>query len=365
MQSCLPAACLAILALSLAGCQQYESIETYRVPKQHVVERLNHVEGAGAKVAQASAGPERTLAAIVLRDTQGWFFKLSGPPAEVGQQKDDFQAFVKSIKFETNGNPSWTLPDGWEEQPGVGMRHVTIEIDADGKPLELSVITLPRGDTDEAEYLLSNINRWRGQVSVPPIQLSDLDQQSQEIELADGKATIIDVEGTSTGSGMRAPFAGGGPMSAAGGDAESAAATVAPIEYTAPKEWTALPASGMRKAAFEVKQGDQRVEITAIDLEPVAGELLPNINRWRGQIGLSEIDQEQLKKDLKPVKVDKHDGYFIELKGPSDGDESQTILGAIVVTQQKAWFFKLVGPTPLAEQEQARFEAFTKSVKFK
>jgi hypothetical protein len=353
----------------LAGCQQQEAIETYSVPKQHVVDRLNHVDGAADRLVQATAGPERTMAAIVLRDAQGWFFKLAGPPDEVGKQQDAFQSFVKSIKFAgPQSNPTWTLPKGWEEQPGTGMRYVTIEIETAGKPLELSVMSLPRGDTSESEYLLANINRWRGQVSLPPIQSSQLSDESQEIELADGKATIIDVKGTASGGGMgRPPFAGGGPMSAVGSDARTEAAPAAMIEYTAPEGWKALPLppDSMRKAAFEVAQDGQRLEITAIDLDPAAGELLPNVNRWRGQVKLPEIDEAQLKKDLQPIEVDGHKGYFVELNGPGEGEASQSLLGAIVITPEKAWFFKLMGPTPLAEQEKARFEAFTKSVKFK
>jgi hypothetical protein len=354
--------------LWLAGCQSEAPIQTYRVPKQHVVERLNKVETAAQKVAREAARPERMLAAIVPQKGQGWFFKLSGPPEQVGKEQQEFQAFIESIEFTgPDSNPKWKLPKGWEERPGEGLRHATIEIDVGGdKPLELSVTTLPRGDVEESEFLLANINRWRGQVSLPPIKPDQLNDETTEVKLADGTATVVDLKGMSSGSAMgRAPFAGGGPMSSVGTPKEPAAAPAAPLEFTTPKEWTAAAVGRMSKAEFEVKEADERVRITVIDLEPSGGELLANVNRWRGQVKLRPIDEQQLKQDLESIKVDGHQGHYVELIGPGEGNDSQAILGVIVHTPQKAWFFKLMGDSPLAEREKARFKAFVGSVKFK
>ena len=54
----------------------------------------------------------------------------------------------------------------------------------------------------------------------------------------------------------------------------------------------------MRKAAFEIEDGEQRVEMTVIDLSVRAGGLLPNVNRWRGQIQLEKVTQEELDAEL-------------------------------------------------------------------
>ena len=67
-----------------------------------------------------------------------------------------------------------------------------------------------------------------------------------------------------------------------------------------PQGWTPGSAGGMRKLAFVVQDGERKVEITAIDLAASAGGLLPNVNRWRGQIQLGEITQEELDKAVTP-----------------------------------------------------------------
>ena len=133
----LPIVAVALVASVVVGCQQQEAILEYRIPKQHVVDRLNHVEGAGQKLTQAAAGPERTMAAIVLRESAGWFFKLSGPPAEVGKQKEDFQKFVEEVYWDldTKADDQWLadiademdLPTEVVGKIGVGEQAVDVD----------------------------------------------------------------------------------------------------------------------------------------------------------------------------------------------------------------------------------------------
>lgn len=53
------------------------------------------------------------------------------------------------------------LPDGWAEQPGSGMRMATYTIE--GTSIDFYLISLGMGD------VVSNVNRWRGQVGLPPV----------------------------------------------------------------------------------------------------------------------------------------------------------------------------------------------------
>jgi len=62
---------------------------------------------------------------------------------------------------------TWTLPKGWSDQPASGMR--------------LGTIIIPSGDTTLSggvfEFggdLVGNINRWRGQVALPPLPASEV-----------------------------------------------------------------------------------------------------------------------------------------------------------------------------------------------
>lgn len=164
-------------------------------------------------------GPKmRTLAAMVNRGRQVWFFKLMGPDDVVAEQKPSFDLFVKSVKF--GGKPEgqgslrsttplatlplptilaastfaavqyvsteagWSVPTlqadggekitkyvapkGWEEDKTPRMMRVmTFFVKEGDKQAEVSVLKLGAGNIGP---LLANVNRWRAQVGAPPVE---------------------------------------------------------------------------------------------------------------------------------------------------------------------------------------------------
>ena len=91
-----------------------------------------------------------------------------------------------------------------------------------------------------------------------------------------------------------------------------------------------------------------------------AASLLPNVNRWRGQLQMQRITQADLEGDLQPIRVGGAEGKFVELHGPA----GKSTVGVIVVHGNSAWFFKMTGDTELAKRETQNFKAFAQSVKF-
>jgi len=63
------------------------------------------------------------------------------------------------------GALKWSLPKGWTEAPGSGMRYATLTPPGAGK-LEMSVVVLPGPAGGEP----ANVNRWRGQIGLPPLE---------------------------------------------------------------------------------------------------------------------------------------------------------------------------------------------------
>jgi hypothetical protein len=196
-----------------SGCEQREAIAHYKVAKAPP-SQAPHNAAAQAPSEQLVGEPkDRTLGAIVPFGEQGWFFKLVGPKDAVAAKSDEFMAFLKSIHFSSQGKPQWTLPQGWQEQEGSGIRFATLLIPTDDKALEVSVTALPRTAGDEAGYLLSNVNRWRGQMKLPSISGEQLAGESTQIELAGATATLVNLLGTAAPNTM-----GGGPFSRGAGD---------------------------------------------------------------------------------------------------------------------------------------------------
>src|SRR4029079_15562887 len=103
--------------------------------------------------------------------------------------------------------PKWHLAHGWKEMAGSNtMRLATIVIPSEGKPLEITLNALPWSGTPEG--LLSNVNRWRGQMHLPETDPAGLADDTHEAKAGDTLITIVDLRGRFSG-GMTPPFAGG------------------------------------------------------------------------------------------------------------------------------------------------------------
>ena len=127
-----------------------------------------------------------------------------------------------------------------------------------------------------------------------------------------------------------------------------------------PKNWKESAQGGMRKAAFTVEDGDQKVEITVVDLPLFAGQLFPNVNRWREQLKMEATTPEAMAKSLQPIEVAGAQGSYIELLGPEEEKPRQAILGVIIQCDEVMWFFKLAGNADLALREKESFQNYVR-----
>ena len=330
---------LALAVLCVLGCQQRDAIRHYEVRKPQPTRRM-----LGADRSPCRSG-------LVL---QG-----GGARESLDSQADGFVALIKSLRFgdQPEAGPQWTLPDGWSQKTGSGFRFATIEIPSAQDRLELSVSQLPVPAGDRTEYVLSNVNLWREQMGLTPIGTSDLDSSAPQIALADHpdtKAYLVDLTGYPPRGGGHGGMAGGGSMTA---PAAAPAAAESQLAYQVPAEWTqgqlTISRGGIqvrRNAAFEVREGDKRAEITVTSLPAESNPILSNVNRWRQQIGLDPIAQDDLKRDAKQLSVGDLAADYVQIQG-----SDQTILGAILVRQDTAWFIKLQGDPELAERERDTF----------
>lgn len=153
------------------------------------------------------------------------------------------------------------------------------------------------------------------------------------------------------------------PLAKSEADAPSAESE-SPIAWTVPEGWEKLPAQQMRFAAFRVSQEHPDVVLTVIPLGPEAGELLPNVNRWRQQLGLPPVSQQDLDKMVRRKQVDGLPVDLVDLSGPATANPPMRMLAAILPHAGRVWFFKLVGQADVVSRQQQAFEAFIDSVHF-
>lgn len=187
-----------------AGCKPEESIQektepvpTWETPYPEKVEQ-NKISILGGIVPYGGGG--RWL-----------FFKLMGPTAEVENQRERFDAFIASVTYKPRkAKPlededeereplpfTWQAPDSWQRtRSSSTFRIATYRM----LPFDIAVMIDPFlvtfGDLGPALFLtyqaalnahypemsvsqatgtpLANINRWRGQIGLEPIESADL-----------------------------------------------------------------------------------------------------------------------------------------------------------------------------------------------
>jgi len=165
----------------------------------------------------------RLIGAIAEQGDNAWFFKLRGNAALASAEKANFIQWIQSVKPATpettttpvtppvpspnkstdphavlaapanDGSLTWQVPVGWVLAPAASsMRYATLSVTgADGAKGEIAVSHFP-GDVGGD---LSNVNRWRQQVSLPPVDEKDLAPLVSTITAGSQKISVIDVTG--------------------------------------------------------------------------------------------------------------------------------------------------------------------------
>ncbi len=164
-----------------------------------LIEGTQHAAILGAWLKQ----PERT-----------WFFKMAGEATLVESQRAPFHAFLESIAFESPaamaapagasgtgadahshhdhphlGRLTWDVPASWSSKPLTQMRKGSYALKgADGAEADLSITSFP----GEAGGLLDNLNRWRGQLQLGPLQQTELGDATSTLVSGDFRFTVVD-----------------------------------------------------------------------------------------------------------------------------------------------------------------------------
>lgn len=184
--------------------------------------------------AAGSDEPARILGVIQHRNSTAWFFKMTGDDDLVAQQKSTFIDFLKSLKLEppqmaglppshppidgasmaaqtasavssSEGKPKWDVPNGWREVPGGQFLVAKFNIAGEGSARADVNVSMSAGD---GGGLLANVNRWRQQLGLTATSEADLASRAKSVEIAGGKATLVDMSGTDARTGQPARVIG-------------------------------------------------------------------------------------------------------------------------------------------------------------
>ncbi len=144
-----------------------------------------------------------------------------------------------------------------------------------------------------------------------------------------------------------------------------------PLTFTTPKGWEKLAPGksdllGLTVAArFRSGEGEKAVAVAVVGLDGDGGGLANNVNRWRNQVGLDNLDEKDALKALQPVKIDGLPGHLLDVTGADAKDKpAQRIVVALVRRGEHTVYAKMSGPGDAVEKQKASFDGFVKSIRF-
>ena len=138
------------------------------------------------------------------------------------------------------------------------------------------------------------------------------------------------------------------------------------LTWKTPEGWTEVPPGEMRVASFKIQgPNGKQADVSVIPLPGLPGSDEANVNRWRGQVGLSPASPEELKKSAESVEAGGQPAQLYDIAGqnPGSGDATR-ILGVIQHRPDAVWFFKMTGDAGLVEQQKPAFIQFVQDVKY-
>lgn len=310
----------------------------------------------------------------------------------------------------------YTLPDGWKEKTLTQMRVASFEVAANGKLADVSVIPLGGMSGGDA----ANVNRWRGQLGQAPMADTELAKLAEKVVIAGQPSDLYDLAGTSPGSGEAERILGAifhdsetvwyFKMTGETGLVENQKANfiaflksvqfdkpVAPTTldlsqlpashptipgvmpadqttpaadtgktptWTVPADWQAGPLAQFLVAKFIIQKGDATAAVNVSSLAGDGGGLLPNINRWCGQLGQPPLTDTDLAK-LPTIDASGTKATLVQINGTdARSGKPASLAGVVLPLNGQTWFYKLMGdPNVVAAQKNA-FIQFVQSAKY-
>jgi hypothetical protein len=337
----------------------------------------------------------------------------------VGCDRDDVKVYRVAKEQPEKSN----LPEGWTATPPGQMRVASFAVQGDGgKKADVSVIPLPGA----AGGVFANVNRWRGQVGLPPASEDEVKKMAEPVQISGQPAELYDIAGKNSSSGeperilasiqerdgmawffkmtgddglvakqkpafiaflktfdasavspasgmaSSLPPSGMGELPPGHPDIGNSLAGGGEVshegqpKWEVPSGWQEVPAEQFLVAKFIVTGNTgAKAAVNVSDLAGDGGGVTANVNRWRKQLGMSDISEAEIIKLASSVDVAGGKATLVDLSGTDarSGQPSQMV-GVIVPQGGQTWFYKLMGDPKVVAAQKETFTKFVETVKY-
>jgi hypothetical protein len=300
----------------------------------------------------------------------------------------------------------YQLPEGWQEKQPSEMRVASFTAPGpNGKSADVSVIPMPIIGRD-----MELVNMWRSQVHLPATTDPDAVKQAEPVTIGgeDGRlfsfvseqpmignspqrmmvavstrgamswffkitgedAVVASQKGKFIQFLKSVSFAEGAPapaqMAAVPASPSASGNVNAPSIWTVPSGWQSVPPSQFLLVEFSVPGANgTKAEVNVATMGGTGGGLLPNVNRWRGQLGLNAASESDLAQLAQSLDVPGGKATLVDFDGVNAKTGTPTRLVAVIVSQNdQTWFYKLMGDKQIVAKQKDAFTKFIQSANY-
>ena len=304
----------------------------------------------------------------------------------------------------------FALPPGWQQIAASQMRVASFTVTNSAGPAgDVGIIPLPAGENE-----LALVNMWRDQLQLPPTDHADpveitvgsdpakLFEFVSTAPVLDGKFLQRNLVAMQTRGSMSwffkltgedafvasqknnflqflksFQFSDNTPasaqiaapavdMAAVGAAATPAVPTDVNSMWTVPAGWQSVTPSQFLLAQFTIQTGGAQAEVNVSQLAGEGGGLMANVNRWRRQLGLPPVSQEEdFSKMVDSLTVPGGQAQVVDFNGTNaKNGQVARLVGVVLPQNGQTWFYKLMGdPGVVAAQKDAFFK-FIQSARY-
>jgi hypothetical protein len=133
-----------------------------------------------------------------------------------------------------------------------------------------------------------------------------------------------------------------------------------------PPDWQSMPPAEFLRAEFSISSSHgATAEVNVAVMGGEGGGLLANVNRWRGQLGLSMLSENDLTQIAQSLNVPGGKATLVDFAGMDTKTNVPTrLVGAIVSQNDQTWFYKLMGSRSVVAQQKDVFMKFIQSANY-
>lgn len=377
---------LALVIFTQVACEPAAKVRVYEAPKSESTfvsgplagldTRASSPGSAASKTAAVASGPRRIVGAIIPTEQGCYFLKATEAPERLEPLLGDLRTVVETFSIDPQtGLPSNKLPEGWlmNQRNDVALAELISPESTGRVKFTVTALAMPP-EQDWQGYLLSNVNRWRGQLKLGELTKETVEASLVSIPRPGNPLPSYIFDQTGTGTGAMSPPTKPPTVPSASTPSEpkpneSSTSRRPTLQYDLPDGWTVGQGSQFRLATLNIdsKEGRGEVTVSMATDNPQANTMM-----WLQQVA-KESDPSKLEplvektvQSAQKFAVGDKQAVLYEIRSSEQPTSPSLLVVSLPTdTPEMNLFIKVIGENQMTAAQKNNLIQFVQSLKIK